>query len=56
MDATGKNVTYPNLPTHFCLLLSLKCSGEISLKSVISTYPINSPKGDIFLPKSNARF
>ena len=51
-----KYVKYQNFPTHFGLLLSLECSGEISRKSVESTYPINSLKVDVFLLKSYARF
>ena len=51
-----KYVKYQNFPTHFGLLLSLECSGEISRKSVESAYPINSLKVDVFLLKSYARF
>ena len=51
-----KYVKYQNFPTHFGLLLSLECFGEISQKSVESAYPINSLKVDVFLPKSYARF
>ena len=51
-----KYVKYQNFPTHFGLLLSLKCSGEVSRKSVESAYPINSLKVDVFLLKSYARF
>ena len=50
------DVKYQNFPTHFGLLLSLECSGEISRKSVESAYPINSLKVDVFLLKSCARF
>ena len=45
-----------NFPTHFGLLLSLECSGEISRKSVESAHPINSLKVDVFLLKSYVRF
>ena len=51
-----KYVKYRNFLTHFGLLLSLECSGEISRKSVESAYPINSLKVDVFLLKSYARF
>ena len=51
-----KYVKYQNFPTHFGLLLSLECSGEISRKSVESAYPINSLKVHVFLLKSYARF
>jgi len=51
-----KCVKYQNFPTHFGLSLSLKCSGEISQKSVKSAYPINSLKVDVFRQKSNLRF
>ena len=51
-----KYVKYQNFPTHFSLLFSLECSGEISRKSVESAYPINSLKVDVFLLKSYARF
>ena len=51
-----KYVKYQSFPTHFGLLLSLECSGEVSQKSVESAYPINSLKVDVFLPKSFVRF
>jgi len=51
-----KYVKHQNFPTHFGLLLSLECSGEISRKSVESGYPINSLKVHVFLLKSYARF
>ena len=51
-----KYFKYQNFPTHFRCSLSLKGFGEISRKSVESTYPINSLKVDVFLLKSNARF
>ena len=51
-----KYVKHQNFPTHFGLLSSLECSGEISRKSVESAYPINSLKVDVFLLKSYARF
>ena len=47
---------YQNFTTHFGLLLSLECSGEISRKSVESAYPINSLKVDVFLLESYERF
>ena len=49
-------VKHQNFPTHFCLSLSLECSGEISRQSAKSAYPINSVKVDVFLSKSYARF
>ena len=51
-----KYVKHQNFPTHFCLSLSLECSGEISRQSAKSAYPINSVKVDVFLSKSYARF
>ena len=51
----AKNMLNIKFPTHFCLSLSLECSGEISRQSAESAYPINSVKVDVFLPKY-ARF
>jgi len=51
-----KYFKYDNFLTPFCLLLSVKCFGQILRKSVKSTYPINSLKVDTFYEKSNARF
>ena len=51
-----KYVKYQNFPTHFDLLLSQECSGQISRKSIESAYPINLLKVDVFLLKSYARF
>ena len=51
-----KYVKHQNFTTHFCLSLSLECSGEISRQSAESAYPINLVKVDVFLPKSYARF
>jgi len=51
-----KYFKYDNFLTPFCLLLSVKCFGQILRKSVKSTYPINSLKVGTFYERSNARF
>ena len=51
-----KNIQHKRIRWHFCSLLISASSGQISRKSVNSTYPINSFKEEGLFRKTNTSF